>query len=806
VALIRISLALLAACPSLLAIALPPVVCPAGAPIGAVDLRVSSTAQNSEPLPLRTLNRLEEGDTLLYRPLLRSGEQRKGEVALVLVPANPKAAGQKLVILDPHPANKPQQWKVPMRTAVVAYIYGPSGLSTRKVRSFLQRDDELIAQLADYAEKTAQTEALISALASPESSAAAVQSALHGFSSQYGLNVQLDKTAPSEQQAMALFRALNPQMANYDPITPQRTRQIGQTASLATSVATLFFGSPVGLAAGGTAMLLEIRSLAFPSAEFRSSFAQPLPDDAVGLCGRRDAVGPHTKVAYLWALRIPNIGPPQITVDKKNSLPPAGKSSLPVETNEVGWKYVDRARNWSLIPEAGKPIPVKVTKLGDTRNIELDLPPTLKTGRYSLAANWDWDKLNVGGEIHIRPLSDFAGAHFNTPSKDLLVAKTGKVPVVLEGSDFEFVTKVEVLKVDDKFATSAAVPFIMSGGLREGPQDRLDLQLNTVDMDPGTYRLLISQVDGKAHPVSFQILTAPPQIENFPVVLNEGVTGAAFTLKGHRLDLISRLEVARGTLELGAASDRRDERKLTIRMSDDVAAGTSLAVKAFLKDRSEPLTFADAVRIAGPRPAIKGLTVSAAPDQDIALQPGELAGGGFLSAMLRVDHMQSNSVVDLNCDQPGSSTLTLHLGERNGGLSLQQLAPDQIFLSFDTSLWPNGCPLQATIANGDEGRSHPYPLGRIVRVPKIEKFELTSDETVKDSFVGSLTGQNLETIERAGWSQDQTQSIADLPLPVPGEGQRQRLQVRLPPPPSPHALLYLWLRSESKARLSKLHS
>jgi hypothetical protein len=121
VALIRISLALLAACPSLLAIALPPVVCPAGAPIGAVDLRVSSTAQNSEPLPLRTLNRLEEGDTLLYRPLLRSGEQRKGEVALVLVPANPKAAGQKLVILDPHPANKPQQWKVPMRTAVVVF-------------------------------------------------------------------------------------------------------------------------------------------------------------------------------------------------------------------------------------------------------------------------------------------------------------------------------------------------------------------------------------------------------------------------------------------------------------------------------------------------------------------------------------------------------------------------------------------------------------------------------------------------------------------------------------------------------------
>src|SRR5437899_443251 len=54
----------------------PPLVCPAGGPIGSVDLRVTSPTGGSVPLPLRTINRLEEGDTLLYRPILRSGAER----------------------------------------------------------------------------------------------------------------------------------------------------------------------------------------------------------------------------------------------------------------------------------------------------------------------------------------------------------------------------------------------------------------------------------------------------------------------------------------------------------------------------------------------------------------------------------------------------------------------------------------------------------------------------------------------------------------------------------------------------------
>src|SRR5216684_6075588 len=104
---------------------LPPLICPAGGPVGSVDLRVASPRGGNLPLPLRTINRLEEGDTLLYRPILRSGEERKGEIAIVLVPANKTRTGDKLLILDPKDASKPQQWKAPWRVSVVAFVYGP---------------------------------------------------------------------------------------------------------------------------------------------------------------------------------------------------------------------------------------------------------------------------------------------------------------------------------------------------------------------------------------------------------------------------------------------------------------------------------------------------------------------------------------------------------------------------------------------------------------------------------------------------------------------------------------------------------
>ncbi len=774
---------------------LPPLVCPAGGPLGSVDLRVVSDRGGATTIPLRYINRLEEGDRLQYRPLLRNGEVRRGEVSFVLVPVNKTAVGESLVVLDPKPAGAPQEWQVPWRTAVVAFVYGPSGFTTRKVQSFLKGDAEVVAQLADYAEKTAQTEALISALVSPDSSSASIQAAMKGFSSQYGLN-PMDRTAPADAQAKVLMRTLNPTLSAYDPMSPQGTsQQVQQAASMAASVGGLFFG-PVGLAAGGAAMLVELKSMAFPKAEFRSSFSQPMPNDGLGLCGRRDPAPPHTHVAYLWAARVPNMAPPNLSVDKAATLPLAVKSPLPVAAADAEWKFVDRARNWVLEGSDGKTVPVKVLKLGDTKTFEVEAGAAIKPGKYALAANWDWDRFQIKGDVEIKAVDDLKSAKLTAPSQDLLVAKTGKVPVTLEGADFEFVTKVEIEKQNDRFATPAQVPFILPRGLRQGDQQRMDIQVNTIDFDPGLYRLLITQVDGRPRPVDVKILAPPPEIANLPVVLNEGTASVEYELKGQRLNLLNRVEVANGKAELRPG--KADRRMVALTLPATIAAGTSLAVKAYIQDRNEPLTFADAVRIVGPRPAITEATVSQPPDLSVPLQPGELPGGVYLSAMMRVNHLQSNSVLKLGCAQAGSN-IVLHLGERSGPLSLQQLAPDQIFVSFDSSVWYNGCTLVAQVANGSEGESGAYKLGRIVRVPSIDTVDVDTDAT-------TLTGQNLETIEKAGWSVEQAAPVGSLPLPIPGAGQKQRLQIQMGPRPDPAAPIYVWLRGESSPRLTKLKS
>jgi hypothetical protein len=150
------------------------------------------------------------------------------------------------------------------------------------------------------------------------------------------------------------------------------------------------------------------------------------------------------------------------------------------------------------------------------------------------------------------------------------------------------------------------------------------------------------------------------------------------------------------------------------------------------------------------------------------------------------------------------ASLALRLGERSGASSLQQLAPDQLFLSFDTGGWFNGCLLQATVSNGNEGGSEPYLIGRIVRVPKIERFEIAAGDAADGKVNASVVGQNLETIEKSGWSSDQGDAITDLPLPVAGEGHRQILQIKLPAPPDSPTQLYVWLRGESKPRCARV--
>jgi hypothetical protein len=781
----------------------PPITCPAGGPIGAVELRVRSP-KGGEPLPFRTLNHLSEGDTVLYSPILRGREKRAGEVSLVMVPAKRDPEKDVLIVTDPKPAEKPHEWKISETISLVAFVYGPEGLSKRKVRGFLSQDDLLMAQLADYAEKTAQTEALVQALSSINSSSESVNAALTGFASQYGFSVQLDRTAPPEAQAETLFATMNPQLAAYDPLTPSTGARIGQTASVATAAATLFFGSPIGLAAGGTAMLLDLRAIAFPGTQFRSSFAEALHDkQGLNLCGQRTPAPPHTRVAYLWANRIPNVSAPSIRIGNADFIPTTQKTPVPVEVPDPQWKYLERARAWALQNAQNQKTPVTVLKLANQRAIEIDLSKVkLSPGDYHLAGFWDWTPFQATGEVHVRSLSDFERAKLEPASQDRLIAKTGKIPITLEGNDFEFTTKIELKKANDEFATAEPVRFILRDGLRKGPQDHIDVQIDTADLEAGEYALLVSQQDGKSHAVDIKVLPPASKIHNLPILANHGIAAQHYILKGERLDLLAKLEAPGVTFDLSPAAFTDSERNLTVHLKSDPRPGTILPVKAYLTDRNRPLTLTDALRITGPLPVIASFKLSLPTDMAIPLKPGEFPAGYTFSAMLDVKNIEPRSTLRLACRDDVEPHMSLHLGEQSDKASLQQLSQDQLFLSFDTSGWPAGCSIEAAIDNGSSGNSEPFNLATIIRLPQIDDFKLSDEQATPGTHVGMLTGRNLEMIEKIGWDQIIGSDVPGLPSPIPGQGQKQLLRVNLPDPPSAHAAMYIWLRGEKTGRIT----
>ncbi len=442
--------------------------------------------------------------------------------------------------------------------------------------------------------------------------------------------------------------------------------------------------------------------------------------------------------------------------------------------------------------------------LANTKSIELDLGKTVPSGRYSLKAKWDWDAFEVGGFLNVSPLTDFASARLTPATHDRLAAGKGKVPLTVEHGDFEFVNKVELKKINDEFAMAIAVPFVLPKGLREGAQDRMDIELATNDLEPGDYNLIVSHVDGKAHDVRLQVLPDLPSIENLPVRLNQGLSSIDFTLRGKRLDLIQRLEIPRANTALGPASADGTERNVSIKMASPVDSGSVLSAKIFVADRLQPMSVDGALSVLEPRPAITDLTLSRPPDQSVQLGNGELPGGPALSAMLHVEHFPAGGAVKLQCEQPGSSdAVTLRPGQEAGGSHLDMVTSDQLFLTFGTSAWFSGCVVEATVT-GANGDSAPRRVARIVDVPTVEQFSIADDGS--GHYQATLVGMHLETIGKAGWTPDDENVVAQLPQPLPGDSHRQRLQFTLTPPPGSDAILYVALRGESKGRVTTLHA
>jgi hypothetical protein len=89
-----------------------------------------------------------------------------------------------------------------------------------------------------------------------------------------------------------------------------------------------------------------------------------------------------------------------------------------------------------------------------------------------------------------------------------------------------------------------------------------------------------------------------------------------------------------------------------------------------------------------------------------------------------------------------------------------------------------------------------------VRVPRIESFSVSDQRADDNTWLGTLKGHDLDTIQRVGWDPATGVEVSGIPVPA-GNGDEETLPVAVPwPAPSPHAPLYVWLRGESAGRLT----
>lgn len=749
-------------------------------------------------IPIKDINLMPSGARLLWEPIhLPVQMADKGEVALLVAS---RGAG-KLVVLAPHKIKERIEWELPPRSGVIALVLGPAGLNMEKVKSLVSNNDELLAQLADYAQQTSQVEALIQGLADSELSGSGTDAALQGFASRYGVAMpKLDTHASSNQQASVLLSAVLPSANAFDPLAASSS-QVQQTTGLAASVAGLFFGSNIGIVAGGSAMVGNLKAMLFPNTEFRSAFAQIADAGVLEFCGKNQPAKSRTRLAYLWAYRLPDLALPVTVVATPAYVPAGTKAAIKLKTADgSNVKDLARAKDWKLVPEDGGPLDASITVAADA--LQLDLTKQeVPAGDYRLTAAWDWDRASLG-TIHVRPYSDFHTAQLTPASRDRLTQGNGVVTVNLVGADFEFVEKAELQKQERRPPKPVEIRFDLPQGERKGEQMTMTADIDTASAGP--YHLLLLQSDGVPHAIPVTVLPSNPKVSNFPIRANLGQPQEGFRLRGSGLDRVDSISSEAGEIE-GRSDGSTWSGK--IHLKPDAKVGQTFPVSMKIHGIDAPITVADAIEVVGPRPKIETVKKSLPGDPGLEIGNDELPSGGEVGLVLAVQHLQEpddeRPKVGLGC-RAGElrKALSLSPDEAIKGVALSFAGPDSLYLSIDPGMvgYP-GCELVATVTVDPRGASDAVEVGRVVRLPQLEKFTLTSEALAANTYAGILRGRDLDLIEKAGWDSRIGLPVVGIPTPVPGDATRQTLRIAVPwPSPAPHAPLYIWLRGEQAGR------
>jgi len=876
--------------------------------LGTFQLSVRPFSQGS-PLPLKSVAAVPAGSRLIWNPAhLRLPPSNSAQVTVVVVPANDGV----LLTLEPRKASERTEWQLLQRPLVIALVYGPQGLSEGKLQALVTRNQDLLRELADYAEQSSQVESLVQELADAEESRVGADTALKGLSAEYGVSAtKLSAATGSDQQAAVLLNALVPASTTYDPLAVQ-SAQVQQTGGLAGAVAGLFFGNPVTLAAGGAALFMNLKTVLFPNTEFRSAFAQNAEKGNLALCTKTNAAKLKTRAAYLWAYRVPQMGKPALALTRSPNLVLGTKSAVELKPGKEIAKEVALARDWRLVSAGGAgafSVPVAVTPTG---TLEVDLSKAkVPAGDYQLGFMWDWEQASVQGTVHVHPADDLSNIALTPKQHDKLIEGSGIVTVELSGPDFEFMEKATLLS-SARGAKPVDAEFNLPVGKRAGPQNVVAFDIDTAKQ--GTYTLSLAQADGVPHKVPLTVLPPNPKISNLPLRFNSGEAKQAIHLKGSGMDRIEAVTSDAGEITGAAAASTgaaatstgaaatstgaaatstgaaatssgatatssgataastgaaatssgaaatssgaaaassgatatssgatatssgaaatssgaaatstgaaatstgaaatssgavdSDDWTGEIHLKPGLKRGQTFALALKVKGLDDPLTLPEAVEIVGGRPKILSMQKSLPGTLGIEIGADELPAGLPAGLVLHLGRVQDSARprVDLSCETGElRHALTLSAGTPVAGASLTTAGPGALYLSVDPgSVGYPGCELSATVVVEPDGRSDPYILGRVVRVPRLDRFTLTSEKAGDASYIGSVDGHDLDVIEKVGWDPANGVPVDAIPTPIPGEHPSQNLRVALPwPAPAPHAPLYIWLRGESQGR------
>jgi hypothetical protein len=785
--------------------------CTASSPLASFKLYVKPPQYAA--YPLREVNELQPGMKILYQPLQISGTNPKdARIALILAESVHDAETQQLVVMEPQRADQVAEWELPFRTQIVALAFGPQGLSESRVGKLVKRDAALVKELASYAEQNQRMEDLIQILAESEKGTRpgeSLDAALTGFATRHGMPMApLNRQASTSDQALALMRTLNPTLSTYDPLAPNPTQRLQQSAGLAATVAGLFWGGHVALYAGGAGLFLNMRSLMFPGSEFRSALMQSTDNQRLTLCARATQHKSRTRIAYLWAARIPDADAPVFTISQRVHAGAGLDTEIPITVAPgTDWRLLGRAQEWRLLSsDDGAEYPVNVQADRATSSLRFRVPASVPEGAYNVMARWDWQLMRPAGYLQVHAVHNGEGPVLSRRSRQRLLDGSRDVEIAVEQGNFRFVEQATLRRKDDPYATPRTVPLrIQDRGDDVNPS--LFVLLNGTPLTQGTWQLALKQTGGKELLVDVPVLPQPPTVRNLPLRLNVGSQPITVSLEGERLHLIRSLEADGVRIEELSPAGGGSQDVRTVKLAADTSArpGDRVTLRVALTDRDETIELPAAIEILGPLPELLSSRLAHRETNGIALQDEELAAGGLVTTLLTAKNVSASTSLNLQCTAQSLQVeaLSLRPGQTSPDARLQLSGGQSLYLTFDPGkIGQHGCRIEARLQS-EAGVSEPMALGRVVRLPKLEGLTLSDELLGDDLFAATLIGQDLEAVAAVGWEPERAVPVSAIPRPREGDSRKQELRVSLPwPSPTPRSPIMVWLHGETEGRLT----